>query len=1088
MRPPTAVTIWLSTLCIASLASGQEGPAPEPAEPPPVTKAPEEGDPPQQAPAPPSDPPEQAQPTPTPTPTQPEPVEPVEGPSSPEDGSAPSERSTESEVVVEDDEVDEDEGSVAVPAQAPDDTESEPKEADAQATEADEADPDSAEDEEEVDITRPPPRGQGAIAGTIVDPVTSEPLMEVAVTITDAKGQKSEVVTDLEGRYRADLPPGKFTLRAFVDGYRPMRVDQVLVERGAITNLPLSLETDEAQAAEEEHVVEAELAQSSVEGQNLERQRSVQAKDAIGRAEIAKSPAANAAQAAQRVVGANIVDGRFVYVRGLGERYTNGLLNGSPVPSPEPDRAAVPLDLFPSLVLESVSISKTFTPDMPADFAGGSVNIVTRTIPDKFLFGASVTGGYRVGTTFHERLNYRGSATDFLGFDNGLRALPGNLPGDYRLGRTSTRPDGEGVTVEERVAAGRSMNTYMTTTDSMAPPDHGLSMVVGNGWDLGRERRVGAVLALHYSRSFLIREEKRRDFTATAEEESGKVATVDYDSELGRESVRAGAYGSLAYQFSPRHILQLTGLASQLSDDDAVEYGGANRYRATNIRATRLRFVSRSLWYGQLRGTHELPELNRGQLNWNLNLSTAGRYEPDTRDTVYQYNAVRNWWGYVDGSDSGKHFWADQSELVRGGGLDYSQPLTRAEDGAKLKFGGLLNSKDRKFRARRFALRPILPATRPGQVCAGESLDPRCVDGLFRQSNIDSEFSESGLLWFSEFTRGSDSYDAGLDVYAGYAMAELPVTARLRGVVGGRLEVTRQEVLPANPLGIAEEVEDASLHSTDLLPAVTGIYRLSDQQSLRATVSKTLARPQLRELAPFTYTNYFGGHEEQGYPDLRLTHITNADLRWEYFPSLREVFAVSVFGKHFSDPIEPVILPGGGEHGIVTYRNSKSARLLGAEVESRAGLGLVHPELKDFSAMANLTLAWSRITVDQTGTDYITHLKRPLVNQAPWVVNLALDYSHERLGVESRLLYNVTGRSLVEVGTEGLDDRYLQPQHLLDLTVSKKLTEHVSLRGTVSDILGSSYVVTQGKQNRDENVVRKYSDGTRFALQASYSY
>ncbi len=1003
----------------------------------------------------------------------------------PEAGAGTPGGADEGEVTTEDDQ---DAETVTIPVESTDDPEDSAALANDEEVEADDADEGLAGDEEEVDITRPPARGMGAVAGIILDPVTSEPLMEVAVTITDAKGKKVEVVSDLEGRYRADLPPGKVTLRAFVDGYRPVRMDQVVVVRGAITNLPLSLETDTEQAAEEEFVVEAELAQSSVEGQILERQRSVQAKDAIGRAEIAKSPAANAAQAAQRVVGANIVDGRFVYVRGLGERYTNGLLNGSPVPSPEPDRAAVPLDLFPSLVLESVSISKTFTPDMPADFAGGSVNIVTRTIPDKFLFGASVTGGYRVGTTFHERLNYRGSATDFLGFDNGLRALPRSLPGDYSLGRTSSRPDGEGVTIEERVAAGRAMNTYMTTTDSIAPPDHGLSLVVGNGWDLGNQRRIGAVLALHYSRSFLIRDEVRRDFTASAEESDGKVAMVDYDSELGRESVRAGAYGSLAYQFSPRHTLQLTALASQLSDDDAVNYGGFNRYRATSISATRLRFVSRSLWYGQLRGTHELPEANRGQLTWNLNVSTAGRYEPDTRDTVYQYNAVRNWWGYVDGSDSGKHFWADQSELVRGGGLDYSQPLTRSEDGPKLKLGGLLNSKDRKFRARRFALRPTLPATRAGQVCTGESLDPRCVDGLFRTSRIDSEFSDTGLLWFSEFTRGSDSYDAGLDVYAGYAMAELPVTTRLRGIIGGRLEVTRQEVLPANPLGIAEEVEDASLHSTDLLPAVTAIYRLTDKQSLRSTVSKTLARPQLRELAPFTYTNYFGGHEEQGYPDLQLTHITNADLRWEYFPSLREVFAVSVFGKHFSDPIEPVILPGGGEHGIVTYRNSESARLLGAELESRAGLGLVHPALDNFSAMANLTVAWSRITVDQTGVDYITNLKRPLVNQAPWVMNLALDYSHEPLGIESRLLYNVTGRSLVEVGTEGLDDRYLQPRHMLDLMVSKQLTEHVSLRGTVSDIVNASYVVTQGKQNRDQNVVRRYSDGTRIAIQASYNY
>ena len=342
-------------------------------------------------------------------------------------------------------------------------------------------------------------------------------------------------------------------------------------------------------------------------------------------------------------------------------------------------------------------------------------------------------------------------------------------------------------------------------------------------------------------------------------------------------------------------------------------------------------------------------------------------------------------------------------------------------------------------------------------------------------------------------SKANDSYDATLDVHAGFVMAEVPLLPKLKVVLGERVEVTKQTVDPVDQLGIGgEEAEErARLTDTSLLPSLSVLFSATKNSKLRVSVSRTLARPQLRELAPFAYVAYYGGRIESGNPNLTLTHINNADVRFEHFPTLREVLAVTVFLKTFQDPIERVLIPTG-QAPSVSYRNSPSATLIGVELEARKSLESLDSALKDFTGIANLTLSRSRVTVGQTGADasgqgFMTNVTRPMMRQAPWVLNLALDYTNDDLGFGTRLLYNVTGPRITDVGTDGIDDEYAQPRHLLDLVVTKDWTDSLKTKLTVGDILNTDHVTTVGSDS-DGAVASRYSGGTSVSLGASYDF
>ncbi len=930
---------------------------------------------------------------------------------------------------------------------------------------------------------KPAPKGKGVVWGTVTDTKFNEAVVEAQIQV---QGQKQKTFADVEGRYRLELPPGTYSLRVSFELHRPSRVE-VTVKAGELNRVDFQLVPDESSV--QEVVIEEEADHASAEGQTLERKRSSAVGDGVGRAEIARTPDRNAAEAAQRVVGATIVGGRFVYVRGLGERYTNALLNGAPLPSTEPDRNTVPLDLFPSLVLDSLTITKQFLPDMPADFAGGSVRINTRDFPKEGLFQLSLSGAYNTQTSFRKRPGYQGSSTDWLGFDSGARGLPASVP-DRKLDSQSS--------IEDRVAAGHRINTPLITFKRATPPNFGATLVAGNSYKLGSNAKLGAIMALSYGRSYELVNLTQRQFNANKLPDGTPAIFVsqEYTGQRATDIVRWGAFGSASLELSRRHTLSLVALRSQSADDQTFDLESVGGKGIAIVHASHLEYVSRSLNFIQLRGDHRFPNQSDLEIDWHGSVATASRDQPDTRDVRYR-QAERNGvpgWDFL--SDlSGEHQYISQSDTTITGGLDVLQPLVRSEaHETKLKVGTLVTSRRRDFEARRFQ---FVPSGKPGfllselNFCPGQSYSGGCPNYLFRP-----ELIRPDGLTLNEFTQASDKYHTGLDVYAAYVMLDAKLAPKLRAVGGVRPEITFQEFASTDPFDVTAKPASSHVYKTDWLPALSLVYEVTPKSNARFGASQTLARPQLRELSQAPSTSSAGDYSVQGNPGLQNTKITNLDLRFEYFPTLREVLAVSAFYKHFADPIEEIIV-GPQQIG---FNNAKKADLIGAELEGRKSLESLASALKDFTLIANFTLVESRVKLGNRKGMSTTD-NRALSNQAPYVINLSLDYSNLAQGLDVRVLYNVFGPRIAILGSSGLPDIYEFPRNSLDFSAAKKFAKHVEVKLQVLNILASPVVFgyrnQQGYRQLDgvrfESLGRQpetkhFNPGTTFAATATYSY
>lgn len=913
------------------------------------------------------------------------------------------------------------------------------------------------------DLTRPPARGKGAVWGQVLDARTREPLPDAQVIALGA-GKATE--TDLEGRFRLELPPGTYHLRIAADLHRITRVTNVRIAAGKVARLDVPLEGDAA-AVEETDAVVAEVERSSASTQLLLRKNAAAASDSIGAQDIAKTPDRNAADAVRRVVGATVVDGRYVVVRGLGDRYTNALLNGSPLPSPEPDKQAVPLDMFPSLVLSDLVVKKTFTPDMPGDFAGGSLDLHTRDIPEKFTFVGSVGLGFNTESTFKNRLSYPGGKYDFLGFDDGKRKLPSSLPGE-RV--TRLRPDG---TLNDRITdLGRDVTSPMETERAFDLPNGTGSFVVGQRFDLGKAGTLGYLAGGTYSRRYTVRrDETIRTFGVDPQKPGQLVRFNDYRSETGLDTVTWSGLGGVQWVPTADHRVALTGLYSRNAEKEGRFIEGFNDEQGAVIHDERVRFLNRGLAYGQLRGEHRLPALGAAVLEWRAVYARATLADPNLRESIYQ-ESPEGGFVFRESSQSGQHFYASQGETTRSVGLDWTQPLVKsAERPVSMKAGGLVSLRGRSFTARRFR---FLRA--PG---ADPSVYRKRPDELFAPENVGT------ALELAEWTAPTDTYAARYDVVAGYLMSDVSIGSRVRAVTGARVERSTQTIDSFDPFAPDAQGSSSRLAKTDVLPSANLLFRATSSVNVRAGAAVTVARPQLREMAPFIFTEFLGAREVLGNPDLDRTRVQSYDVRVEYFPSPTEVLALSGFHKRFAKPIEPVILPTS--RGVLSYQNADGASTTGLEVEARKKLGFVTRWLSDFSVLSNLTLATSQVELDRAKVGLLTNTSRPLAGQSPYVVNVALDYEREASRTRARVLYNVIGARIAQVGLQGLPDTYEQPRHVVDVSVSQGVGSHVDLKATVENVLDAPYRFTLGEAG-DSEVANRWVGGRSVWITASYTY
>jgi len=871
----------------------------------------------------------------------------------------------------------------------------------------------------------------GWVAGEVIDQNLAITLPGVPV---EAVGTGRIAYTDLDGRYRLELPAGTYDVRIVLAGYAETNVTvEVVAGRSSPVQVALG-----SNVFAEELVVTAptlEADSSTAAAQMMMRMRAPSVQDNIGAIEMSANDDSNAADAMQRVTGVSVVEGQSVFVRGLGERYSNTTLAGATLPTTEPDRRVVPLDLFPTGLIDSVQVSKTYTPDKPSQFAGGLVEIVPLKLPGETSFELSAGGGWNSLTTGAMGLGYPGGGRDWAGFDDGTRALPAGFPDRKVTRRGRFSPAGVGFTPEELREIGLSFgNTWDPRPETM-PFDQSYSGTFG-----GRFGRLGIVATFRHAQNARHNTEQQTYYKVG----QGGVEPFNgpYDFEISERSGVVGGVGNVSYQFTPNQRLSFENFLTHVGTDETRRFEGYNDDVGENIRNQRLWWVEERITSHHVGGEHLFPALSNSRLDWKIALSRADREEPDLREALFEFDPARSAYVLADESQSGLRQFNDLLDDTIETSGNWST-LFKQWDGlaSQVKFGGSHLDRDRDFLSRRLRFNP--------RNAAGVDLSAP-VERIFAPANVGPAFE------LREETRGTDRYDAAQSVGAVYGMVDLPLAASARLVTGARVEQFSQQVETLDPFAgtLDQQTGDvltASLDETNVFPSVNFIYAATAGQNVRIGYSQTVNRPEFREVSPFEFTDVVGGRAVVGNPNLRQSLIQNFDARWEWFPGAEEVVSASFFFKRFDDPIERIVEPTAQLR--TSFTNADTARNAGVELELRALVG------RYFLIGANYTRVDSEVTLSPASRQVQTSLVRPLAGTSANLFNALFEVRGP--GFSGRLLWNYFDDRISDVGSLGLPDIIEKGRRSLDFVFSKRW-DPASLKVALSNLTDQDYAYTQG--------------------------
>lgn len=891
----------------------------------------------------------------------------------------------------------------------------------------------------------------GTISGSVFDSASGRPIAGAAIALNGQSSDRN--VTDPDGRFSLSASPGTYTLRFTAANYSPVDVTDVVVKAGEVTEASTLL-ANKSTVTSVDVVEKVGAIASTADAMLQERKLSAVVSDAISREELAAGTSSDAAGALQKVTGVSVVGAGYVYVRGLGERYSSTQLNGAAIPTTEPDKRVVPLDMFPAGMIESINIAKTYSPDLPAEFSGGLVQLKTIEFPAQKIFTLTTKSGYNSVTTGKDFLTYPGGSSDFFGFGGGARALPAAIPNEARVipGR---------FTPQQIQQFGQSFAPVWQSTSSTARPSLDWSAVGG-----GTFGRFGIVGALSFSNKPQLQSELQRYLR---QGDGAPLIFTNYPDfrEYG-ESARLGAVFNTAIRLTPTQKIIFRNTFTHDAEKSAREFGGYDGGLDSTLQAQRLRYIQRSLFSTGVEGDHSFANLHNSLIHWQFTYSNSKRNEPDLREIIrgllpdgrYIFSAS---------SSSGLRFFSDLDDRIYEPQGDYSIPFYKGAISGLFKVGGRVTVRRRDFSARRFLFSPQQLTTLNLFLPGNE---------LFGPSNI----RPNGFV-LTEFTRATDTYAAEMNIYAGYAMVDLNLGPRWRFVGGLRVEDSEQNVVTFdNRVPNATPVV-AGLKNTDPAPAANAIYALTAKQNLRFSYSRTLSRPDFRELSPFDFNNVLGGFVVAGNPNLKRAVVNNFDARWEWFTGGNQVIAASVFAKKFTDPIEQTIVPSNDLRQ--TFVNAQGARNVGFELEFRRSLATFNPKLRQFSVSANFTFVDSNIQIKPADATIVTSQSRPLLGQSRYIVNGVFQWQRPQWRSDAKFYANRVSRRVSDVGTFGVPDIYQEGNLFLDAVYQFAFDEKKKwlVRFEAENLGNNDYRWTQGGI-----IQRDYRLGRTFQVGLTYSF
>jgi len=924
----------------------------------------------------------------------------------------------------------------------------------------------------------------GVIRGKVIDAETGESLIGAAVYLA---GTSTGASADLDGNFSIEnIKPGTYSLICQFISYDVDTIPGVVVEADKVTiqnfvmgssafDLGLDIEiTAKANRESENYMLNIQM-------------KSARVMDGISSQQISRAGDSDAAGAVKRVTGVSVEGGKYVYVRGLSDRYSRTLLNGGTIPGVDPNRNSVPMDLFPTNLVDNIFIIKSFTPDLPADFTGGLIDINTKDFPEKFTLQVSTSLGYNTNSSFNDNFIVgERTGSDWLGINGTKRDVPEIVRNNEIPSLSQFNPD--------LALLGEMGTSYGNNWDpvSFTPGlnhSHGIS--VGNQSKVFN-KTFGYNAGITYSRKFDYYDTSSDGFTGryTLTGSGSENEILNPERELkdaqGTEEVLIGALFGGSLKLDNNNKLGISLLHVRNGQNKGRLQNGPNFSddfeKVIQIRSQE--YLERRMSTGQLSGEHLLRSARNLKINWLGTYATSSENTPDLR--VFTNSVVPTGAGdslYI--IEPGLYpvparFFRTLEETSLEANLNFELPLkTVGTKSSVFKFGGSILNKTRTFIQDRYDFRE-----QNGLAFNGSTVD------YFNPSNGDVATLRPQNLPFFYIVDGDDlrnSYDADQMIIGSYAMVDYWVSPTVRAIAGARFESTDMELVsfdPSQQRGIIDE--------NDILPSLNLTWNYKERMNLRAAYTRTLARPTFHELAPFALFDFRDQFVLVGNPNIERTLIDNFDLRWEFFPNPGEVIAINPFFKIFTDPIEKVVNPEA-QNFEIEFKNNNEAIVYGIELEARKNLGSLFksPALDNFSAGLNVTLLKSQIQIDSTELVAIRATRpdaeetRPMFGQSDWIVNSFINYTNADKGFDANISFNVSGPKIALVTKGGTPNVFQQAIPMLDFNLSKSIAQNWSIGFSAQNLLNAIDERTYSYAGRDY-VFQSFRPGLTFSLSVNY--
>jgi hypothetical protein len=897
------------------------------------------------------------------------------------------------------------------------------------------------------------------LSGKVINP-TNEPVSGATILVEETKIQVS---ADIEGRFSVSLQPAKkYTIKVSSVGYHTKVITDIELGSGQDNFVDIVLEP---RVKTGEAVVIRTTRRQETTNSLLNFQKNNTAlSSGIAADFIRRTPDKNTGEVIRRVSGASIQDNKFVIIRGLSDRYNQALLNDALMPSSEPDKKAFSFDVLPASVIDNVIINKTATPDLPGEFAGGLVQINTKDIPSKNYFSIGMSLGYNTQSTFKNFTSNPRNSTDWLGFDNGNRSLPSTLPSfvGYRI-----------LTEAQKIEQTKTFrDDVYAEVVRKAVPATSLNLTWGSVRRSKNNASFGTIISFNYRQAMIIYNEVER-----GRFEFVRTPMFSGTETQNRYSVSTGLLANFTW-VKGNHKVSFKNVFNQLYEDNYYNRLVNNTGRA-QIVSLRSSFLNqRSLYSGQLEGEHQITRSGI-KLKWNGNAAVNYKTQPDFRTAQYVKSSLDPNSVFELDDDDTRRFFSTLQDYTIGGKGSLAIPFEWVGQKHIFKLGGSSTLRFRDFKARTFRYRAASAFT--------DITIP--FNQAFLQSNIKSDG-----LYLDEMTQNTDKYFGISALNAGFIMFDNRFGNNLRVIWGLRAEFFEQ-LLTTRDLALKRVV--VNTEKWDFLPSANITYSINQNQQFRISASKTVARPEFREIAPFQFFDYEQIWGLSGDIDLKRTSILNGDIRYEYYLKSGEAISAGLLVKNFKNPIELRMDAGSnGDRWLFNYANADKAFLFGAEIEIRKGLDFISEKLKNILFVGNFTILESKVTLTtEQASGQKTEQDRPLYGQSPYLINAGFQYNNGKWNVTA--LYNRIGPRLYLVGDPGgagFFDLYEKPRNLVDVQVSRKLfADRAEFKLTVSDLLNNRFSFYDNPSAKaaynfgeGDRVNYSYRPGTNISIGFSY--